>query len=103
MFHNIFNKNTYATTVLPLENFLVSLFVDCGSILDAQQVFDRLIYRNEYSWTSLIHGYMYCGEWEYGLSLLPKMLDDGNQPSKHTFVALLKGCARLQNLEQGQA
>eukprot|EP00250_Pteridium_aquilinum_P013889 c21637_g1_i2 orf=1129-4512(+) len=86
-----------------LENFIVSMFVACESISDAQQVFNRLINRNEYSWTSLIQGYVDCGEWKYGLSLFSKMLDDCNQPSTHTYVALLKACARLRDLEKGQA
>ena len=43
-----------------LSEHLVAMFVECGSIIDAEQVFDRCE-QNERSWTSLIVGNIGCG------------------------------------------
>eukprot|EP00250_Pteridium_aquilinum_P017664 c23727_g1_i1 orf=910-3204(+) len=78
-----------------LGNYLVPMFVECGSVSDAEKVFERLAYRNEYSWTSLIHGYNACGVFENALGVYPKMLLDSVSPSRYTFLALLQACAAL--------
>ena len=48
-----------------LGNYLVPMLVEVGSLCDAQHVFDRLVDRNEYSWTSLITGYIECGDLQH--------------------------------------
>lgn len=78
------------------------MLVNVGSMHDAQKVFDRLVYRNEYSWTSLITGYVECGESHHALNLYQKMQKDCVQPSGYTFVAVLKACASLNDAERGQ-
>ncbi|MCO5567000.1 hypothetical protein L7F22_020683 [Adiantum nelumboides] len=52
-----------------LGNHLVSLLVDAGSVHSAHQVFDKLPYRSECSWTSLINGYIKHGKPQQALSL----------------------------------
>lgn len=85
-----------------LENYLVPLFVECGSMLDAQRAFHRLANRNEYSWTSLIQGYMEYGDPEHALELFQDMQEDRVSPNKYTFIALLKACAMLNNIDTGR-
>ena len=63
-------------------NYLVPMLVEVGSLSDAQQVFDRLVNRNEYSWTSLITGYIECGELHYAFELHHKMQEDCVHPNK---------------------
>eukprot|EP00250_Pteridium_aquilinum_P004480 c14682_g3_i1 orf=2-430(-) len=40
-----------------LGNYLVPMYIECGSMRDAEEVFDQLPHCNEHSWTSLIQGY----------------------------------------------
>eukprot|EP00250_Pteridium_aquilinum_P006068 c16053_g1_i1 orf=80-670(+) len=84
-----------------LGNQLVSLLVDVGSIHDAQQVFNKLRYRSECAWTSLISGYIKNGKPQLALTLYGKMQEDSVQPSGYTFVALLKACLKLKDVERG--
>eukprot|EP00250_Pteridium_aquilinum_P018910 c24231_g1_i3 orf=1-852(-) len=84
-------------------NYVVPMFVECGSVSDAQRVFDRLVYRNEHSWTSLISGYTQCGELQHAFTLYHQMIEGNVHPSNHTYVTLLKSCAQLKDLERGQA
>eukprot|EP00250_Pteridium_aquilinum_P006432 c16361_g3_i4 orf=678-1229(+) len=85
-----------------LGNHLVVMLVEVGSMHDAQQVFDGLAHRNERSWNSLIIGYNKCGKPHLALAMYEKMLKDAfSHPNGHTFVAILKACGKLKDLEMG--
>eukprot|EP00250_Pteridium_aquilinum_P021071 c25021_g19_i1 orf=3-683(-) len=85
-----------------LGNYLVLMLVEVGSIRDAQQVFSGLPCRNEWSWNSLINGCIKCGKPQHALNLYQRMCaEDSVIPSGHTFVAVLKACAKLRNLREG--
>eukprot|EP00250_Pteridium_aquilinum_P018530 c24122_g11_i1 orf=1047-1892(+) len=90
-------------THLMLGNYLVPMFVNCGSMSDAQQVFNRLRQPNEHSWTSLIQGYVEYGEHQNAISLFDQMQQVCVSPSGYTFLALLKACGQLRWAEEGQA
>eukprot|EP00250_Pteridium_aquilinum_P026643 c33353_g1_i1 orf=36-836(+) len=83
-------------------NYLVPMFVECQNMLHAQQVFYRLSHRNEHSWTSLIQGHVACGDYQLAFDLFPEMQKEFVPPGRHTFAALLKGCAKLKDLQRGQ-
>eukprot|EP00250_Pteridium_aquilinum_P004924 c15100_g1_i1 orf=57-797(+) len=84
-----------------LGNHLVPMFVECGSLQDAQHVFNKLPHRNEYSWTSLIQGFVECGDLQDALNMFEPMQARNVLPSTHTFVALLKACSQLKSLNKG--
>ncbi|KAI5081256.1 hypothetical protein GOP47_0004439 [Adiantum capillus-veneris] len=86
-----------------LGNFIVPMFVECGSMLDAQKVFAKLPQPNEHSWTSLIQGCVQYGEHESALSLFKKMQQDSVAPSGYTYLALLKACGHLKWAKEGHA
>eukprot|EP00250_Pteridium_aquilinum_P011819 c20327_g1_i1 orf=679-3360(+) len=77
-------------------NHLVPMLSECGGFQDARNAFNRLTYRNEHTWTSLIQSYLNCGEPELALSLYSKMQEDRVYPNEYTFVPLLKSCCRLR-------
>eukprot|EP00250_Pteridium_aquilinum_P017597 c23698_g9_i2 orf=915-1718(+) len=83
-------------------NHLVPMLVDCDCIKEAQQVFNRQVYCNEYSWTSLIQGYSACGKAHHALNMYRKMQEDKVHPSTHTYVILLAVCAKLKVAERGE-
>eukprot|EP00250_Pteridium_aquilinum_P018652 c24150_g9_i1 orf=3-1127(-) len=87
-----------------LGNNLVCMLAELGSMHDAQQVFDILLYKNECSWDSLITGYVKCGKLQEGIVLYGKMQEDEDdtlRPRDHSFVALLKACSKLKDMESG--
>ena len=85
-----------------LGNYLVPMFVDCGSMDMAMSLFHRLSLRKEHSWTSLIHGCIQAGKPHEALSLYKKMQEEYVYPSKFTFTALLKACATLRMVAEAQ-
>ncbi|KAI5067673.1 hypothetical protein GOP47_0018201 [Adiantum capillus-veneris] len=86
-----------------LGNYLIPTLVDVGKLNDAREIFDRFANPNEWSWNSLINGYIRCGKPQDALQLYQKMRKCAHaHRDGHTFVAALKACAKLKNLEQGE-
>eukprot|EP00250_Pteridium_aquilinum_P019319 c24389_g6_i1 orf=603-2297(+) len=85
-----------------LHNHLVPLFVDCGDIFHAHQVFNQAAHRTEYAWNSIVQGFVEYSRPQQALDLYQKMQEDGTHPNKYTFVALLKACAKLKNGKMGR-
>ncbi|KAH7292474.1 hypothetical protein KP509_29G070600 [Ceratopteris richardii] len=85
-----------------IQSHIVTLYVECGSMPQAQMAFNRLTRRSEFVWTSLMNGYVDSGKPLHSLGLGQAMREDGIEPSKFTLVTLIKACARLQWLERGQ-
>lgn len=83
-------------------NPLVQLYAQCGSLIDAQQAFDRLLERDEPSWTSLIVGYVKSGKFKQAFDLFDQMQVSAVAPSKHTYTALIKACSNCQWLDKGR-
>lgn len=84
-------------------NYLVPAYVVCGSLKDAQEVFDGIVHRNAFSWTYLMQGYIENGQPQYALDAYATMQAENVLPNRHTFVLLLKACACLKDMQQGQA
>eukprot|EP00250_Pteridium_aquilinum_P001300 c11511_g1_i1 orf=220-696(+) len=84
-------------------NDLVTAFVEMGAMRDAQQTFDRLLCKKEWSWSCLISGYMKCEQPQHALALYQDVqnVDMVCPSSPHTFVALIKACTKMKNLYTG--
>lgn len=83
-------------------SYLVAMFVQCWSLPMAQQVFSRLLYRNHYSWTHLMQGYIEEGDPENGLHLFDTMKEAGVYPNNFTYVLVLRACSTLKCIGKGQ-
>lgn len=83
-------------------NYIVPMFVECGSLSAAQEGFKRLPFRNVYSWTSLMLGYTHCEKWQHALDLYHEMKEERVHPSSYTLMSLLKACAGSKDAEKGQ-
>ncbi|KAI5069047.1 hypothetical protein GOP47_0015348 [Adiantum capillus-veneris] len=88
--------------VMALGNYLVVTFMECGSIGNAQQVFDRMPLQNEFICTSLMHRYIELQQWHQALSLFDKVRADFESFSPPLLVVLLKACAHLKWVKRGQ-
>ncbi|KAI5081248.1 hypothetical protein GOP47_0004431 [Adiantum capillus-veneris] len=85
-----------------LGNYLVPMFVECGVVPDAQQAFYKLSDPNDYSWSSLVQGYVNCRQFTQAFDLYGEMKINHIYPGKYASVALLKACAKLKYIERGQ-
>eukprot|EP00250_Pteridium_aquilinum_P015630 c22679_g18_i1 orf=1-591(-) len=85
-----------------LGNYLIPMLVDVGNMHDAQQVFDILVNRNEWSWEALITGYIKCGNVHHALFLYERMEKDESMCLSGRILALLlKACTNSKDLQRG--
>ncbi|KAJ7300180.1 hypothetical protein O6H91_Y053900 [Diphasiastrum complanatum] len=85
-----------------LGNTLVDMYAKCGSVLDARQVFNSMREHNLFSWTAIISAYGDHGQGHEAINLFQQMKQTGIEPDKVAFVVVLKACARIGSLEQGE-
>jgi len=83
-------------------NSLIDMYAKCGSIEDAERVFNNMGSRDVVSWTVMILGRVKCGQGHKALELFKQMQCEGVQPDRVTFVALLNACASILALKEGR-
>eukprot|EP01018_Ginkgo_biloba_P039683 Gb_40047 [translate_table: standard] len=85
-----------------LGNNLVNMYTKCSSVIDARNVFDKIVARDVVSWTAMISGYIQNGNEHDALKLFGKMEEDDVKPNEFTFATIVKACANLAALVQGK-
>ncbi|XP_057821773.2 pentatricopeptide repeat-containing protein CRR2, chloroplastic [Cryptomeria japonica] len=89
---------------LKLETKLISMYAACGSVGDAELVFERIPRSdiNVFLWTALISGYVQNEFYEEGLAIYCKMRREGTAPDNFTFSCVLKACSGISDLQLGK-
>jgi pentatricopeptide repeat protein len=88
---------------LEIGNSTIHLYAKHGVLLDAHNVFSRLVNRDVISWGALLSGYVDsepCSS--SALELYGKMLGNGIEPSKVIFLCILKACSNRNGLIEGR-
>jgi pentatricopeptide repeat protein len=83
-------------------NSLIDMYATCGSIEDAEKVFNNMPTHDLVSWNAMIMGQGSCGHGLKALELFPRMQQEGMEPNPITFVGLLNMCASVAALEKGR-
>ncbi|KAH7282204.1 hypothetical protein KP509_35G018800 [Ceratopteris richardii] len=86
----------------PLRNELVPMFVECGELVAAKQVFEAIGYLDSYSWTSLICGLINRGCTEDAFQLYQSMNENNIHVDNFTLVVLLQACAEQKLITRGR-
>ncbi|KAL2937452.1 hypothetical protein RDABS01_020901 [Bienertia sinuspersici] len=81
---------------------LIDMYSKCGSIEDAQSIFDAMSEKSTVGWNSIIAGYALHGYSEEALSLYYEMQDAGVPMDHFTFSIVVRICARLGSLEHAK-
>lgn len=88
-------------TDLFVASSLIDMYSKCGSMVDAQQVFDELPSKDLVAWSALIAGYARQGESSVVFNLFEKMKQEGIQPEAATFLSVLSVCCHVGLLDKG--
>lgn len=94
--HEYVEKNN-VNCGLNLTNAMLDMYVKCGCLITARQIFDRMEYRDVFSWTSMINGYAKNGE----LDLARKCFDEMPERNVVSWNAMIGGYS--QNNQPNQA
>lgn len=81
---------------------LVRMYTACGSLVDAQMVFESMQGRNRFSWNLMIAAYCKNGRDDKAVKLFWQMLQETVEPDEVTVVNVMKACSSLSNLEVGK-
>ena len=77
------------------------MYVRCGNLADAREVFDRMPERDDFSWNVMIAAYTKHKIVVEALRLFYQMQRTGIEPNPFTFVIILPACTGSVALEQG--
>ena len=83
-------------------NNLMKMYVDCGTVVDARQVFDKLVKKDVFTWTIMIGGYVQNNDGAESMEVFRKMLQEGVEPDRITYMSILNACCSPVALEWGK-
>ncbi|GAV85582.1 PPR domain-containing protein/PPR_2 domain-containing protein/PPR_3 domain-containing protein/DYW_deaminase domain-containing protein [Cephalotus follicularis] len=86
-----------------VSNSLVTMYMKCGCIEDANRVFDCMQVRDVITWTALIVGYAKNGKGKDSLHFYDQMIASGIKPDFITFIGLLFACSHAGLVESGRS
>ncbi|KAB5568334.1 hypothetical protein DKX38_002127 [Salix brachista] len=84
-----------------LSTKLVFMYSKCGSILDAEKVFDQMHERTIFAWNAMIGAYVSNGESLRALDLYRRMRVSGVPFDSFTFPSVLKACGVVEDIHCG--
>ena len=82
-----------------VQNTLMTMYSNCGCLVSARKVFDKMTNRSVVSWATMIGAY---GQWDQpheSIKLFRKMEMAIVKPNEITLVNVLTACAKSRNLE----
>ena len=87
---------------IKLGSALIDMYAKCGRVVDARRVFDCMLKKNVFSWTSMIDGYGKNGFPDEALQLFGKIQTEyGIVPNYVTFLSALSACAHAGLVDKG--
>ena len=81
---------------------LLSVYIRCGSLQDARQVFDALAKKSVINWNVMIGGYVQHNRGKDAMQLFHQMRQEHAQANKITYLSILKACASPLSLKWGR-
>ncbi|KAI5056119.1 hypothetical protein GOP47_0029640 [Adiantum capillus-veneris] len=81
---------------------LVDMYAKCGSLLKAQEVFDKIATRNTILWNALLTGYLDHGCGEDALVCFDRMQLEGALPDAVTYLCGLMACSGTGDIHKGR-
>ncbi|XP_026403925.1 pentatricopeptide repeat-containing protein At2g03880, mitochondrial-like [Papaver somniferum] len=86
---------------LILYNALLDMYCKCGSLEDADSVFQRMANKDVISWSTMIAGLAQNGQSLKALKLFDSMKDSGIAPNPITILGVLFACSHAGLVEDG--
>uniref|UniRef100_A0A7C8YBM7 Uncharacterized protein n=1 Tax=Opuntia streptacantha TaxID=393608 RepID=A0A7C8YBM7_OPUST len=85
-----------------LQNHIINMYGKCGSLRDAQMVFDVMPERNAVSWSSLIAGYSQNQQEKTAMTLYLEMLRSGFIPDNYTLGSVIRASTSTGDINLGR-
>eukprot|EP00250_Pteridium_aquilinum_P008646 c1809_g2_i1 orf=1-789(-) len=85
-----------------VESAMINMYYKCGSLEDAERIFDTMQERDVVCWNTMIAAYSQLGQGKKALILFQKMVRKGIDPSQATYGTLFSLCADVGSLNEGR-
>ncbi|KAL2964952.1 hypothetical protein AAZX31_16G032700 [Glycine max] len=89
--HSIILRQSFDSDVL-VASALINMYAKNENIIDACNLFDRMVIRNVVAWNTIIVGCGNCGEGNDVMKLLREMLREGFFPDELTISSIISSC-----------
>jgi pentatricopeptide repeat protein len=80
---------------------LLDMYAKCGSIEDAQKVFNKMPMHDVVTWTAMLKGYAMHGLGKEALRHFEQMSQAGVEMDQVTFISLLSACTHAGLVDEG--
>ncbi|CAO1943510.1 unnamed protein product [Urochloa humidicola] len=81
-------------------NSMVDMYLKCGLVDEAHQLFEEMPARNVVSWTAMINGLGKHGLGREAIAMFERMRADGVEPDEVAYLALLSACSHAGLVEE---
>ncbi|CAN5967244.1 unnamed protein product [Sphagnum jensenii] len=81
---------------------LLTKYVNSRRLLDANHIFDKLVKKDLFSWTTMISGYAKLGHVKEAFELFYQMQQEGLKPNTMTCMSIIKACSSPADLSLGK-
>ncbi|GFP88524.1 pentatricopeptide repeat-containing protein at5g66520 [Phtheirospermum japonicum] len=92
-----FSRNTH------ISNTLIDMYIKCGCLEAAIDVFENTKERTVFLWSTMIQGLAIHGKANEALKLFSEMIRTGTKPNGVTFVGLLNACSHMGLINEGRS
>ncbi|KAF7813416.1 pentatricopeptide repeat-containing protein [Senna tora] len=99
--HGNVNKTSLKMDVT-VSNAMMDMYSKSGRLDLAIGVFNEILHKDVFSWTTMISGYAYHGEGHYALEVYSHMVESGILPNEVTLLALLTACSHEGLVMEGK-
>lgn len=100
--HDYSDKSGFMTNIL-ISNTLIDMYIKCGCLEAAKDVFEGMKKRTIFSWSTMIQGLALHGNADEALQLFSEMIQAGMNPNGVTFIGLLNACSHMGLINEGRA
>ncbi|KAK1296982.1 putative pentatricopeptide repeat-containing protein [Acorus calamus] len=80
---------------------LINMYMKCGCIEEASNIFHMMNVEDTVSWTTMINGYAEHGYNREAIDLFEKMSTVGLKPDYVTFIGVLNACSHVGSVDLG--
>ncbi|XP_008242743.1 PREDICTED: pentatricopeptide repeat-containing protein At1g08070, chloroplastic-like [Prunus mume] len=85
-----------------IQNTLMNMYSNCGCLISARKVFDKMLEKSVVSWATMIDAYAQWDQPIEALKLFDKMESESVGPNEVTLVNVLTACAKARDLKMAK-
>ncbi|KAH6819237.1 Pentatricopeptide repeat superfamily protein [Perilla frutescens var. frutescens] len=99
--HGLIKEESFEPSIY-ISTALIDMYMKCGSIEEARNLFDTMAEKNLVTWNAMISGYGLHGLGKEALKLYEEMQDSGITPTGVTYLSVLYACSHSGLVTEGE-